>query len=181
MTRIYSQKGFTLIEIIVAVAIFTVVMLIAIGAVLNAVDVNKKAQSLNVIANNLNLAVESMVRDLRTGSGYELCQSGVEGACVSFRNKDGANVRYSMGGNAGAGYLIKNAPAAVVSGEGRITSEEVRLEHLAFTIRGGGSNDGPERILVHISGSAGSGRTASDFNIETVVTSRTLDINELNP
>ncbi len=52
------SKGFTLIEIIVSVAIFTVVMLISVGAVLNAVNANRKAQSLNTIVNNLNLALK---------------------------------------------------------------------------------------------------------------------------
>jgi prepilin-type N-terminal cleavage/methylation domain-containing protein len=166
-----NQKGFTLIEIIVSVSIFVVVMLIAVGAVLNAVDANRKAQSLNVIINNLNLTFESMVRDLRTGKNYSTsCGSN----CIQFMDKEGRSVTYTHGSSDGALYINRDGFT------GRISGDEVVLEYVNFTVRGLGSRDGPERILIQIKGSAGTGRTESKFNVETLVTSRILDIEELN-
>src|SRR5581483_4314819 len=56
-------RGFTLIELMVASTIFIIVMVIAISSVLNIINVNRKAQSLNSIMTNLSFALESMVRE----------------------------------------------------------------------------------------------------------------------
>lgn len=66
-----SRSGaFTLIEMMVSVSIFLIVMVISLGAVLAIVDGNKKVQAINSVSNNLNSAIESMVRDIKTGYAY---------------------------------------------------------------------------------------------------------------
>lgn len=180
MNNMPKNKGFTLIEIIVSVAIFVIVMTIAIGAVLSAVDANRKAQSINVVINNLNLAVESMVRDLRTGKDYSYPSGcGGQGTCISFEDRSERDIEYHFVEASGSGYIVKNI---LLGGNdydaGRITSEEVLIEEAEFKLVGEGTTDGPERILVRLKGYAGTGKTRSEFNIQTVVTSRTLDIND---
>jgi prepilin-type N-terminal cleavage/methylation domain-containing protein len=181
MNNMPKNKGFTLIEIIVSVAIFVIVMTIAIGAVLSAVDANRKAQSISVVINNLNLAVESMVRDLRTGKNYATV-SGCEStdACISFEDRLGRTVEYSLiEPSLENGYIEKNVTSvANAYDEGRITSDEILIEKAEFKLEGESTSDGPERILVRLKGYAGTGKTRSEFNIQTVVTSRTLDIND---
>ena len=66
-----NQKGFTLIEMLVAVGLFSVVMLVAVSAILSIIGNNKKAQGINNVVNNLNFAIESMVRDMKTGYLYK--------------------------------------------------------------------------------------------------------------
>jgi prepilin-type N-terminal cleavage/methylation domain-containing protein len=66
-----KQKGFTLIEMLVSVGLFSIVMLVAVAAILSIIGTNKKAQGINNVANNLNFAVESMVRDMKTGFLYK--------------------------------------------------------------------------------------------------------------
>lgn len=68
-----SQKGFTLIEMIVALGVFAVVAVIAIGSLLKISDANRKSLTLKTSINNLNFALESMSREMRLGSKYE-CQ-----------------------------------------------------------------------------------------------------------
>ena len=65
-----KQSGFTLIEVMVSVTLFAIVMTMSLGAILSIIDGNKKAQAINSVANNLNFAVESMVRDIKTGYAY---------------------------------------------------------------------------------------------------------------
>lgn len=69
-------KGFTLIEIMVATSIFMVIMLIAMGALISSSDTAKKAQALRSAMDNVNFAMESMARSLRTGTNYECIPSG---------------------------------------------------------------------------------------------------------
>jgi prepilin-type N-terminal cleavage/methylation domain-containing protein len=64
------MKGFTLIEMMVSVAIFSVVMVIALGALLAISTSDRKAESLKAVINNLNFAVDSMSRSIRTGNSW---------------------------------------------------------------------------------------------------------------
>lgn len=62
--------GFTLIEMIVSLAIFSVVAVIALGAMMKIINANKKAQSLLSAMTNINYALESMSREMRVGSNF---------------------------------------------------------------------------------------------------------------
>ena len=71
-----AQAGFTLIEMMVAVSLFAVVMTISVGALLSLVDANRKAQSIQSVMNNLNVALDGMVRNIRMGTAYH-CDDNV--------------------------------------------------------------------------------------------------------
>ncbi len=62
--------GFTIIELMVSVGLFTIVMVLGIGAVLNANLVHKKTQSQSAVLDNLNFAMEDMARNMRLGTGF---------------------------------------------------------------------------------------------------------------
>lgn len=64
------QSGFTLIEMIVSLGIFTVVAVVAIGALLKVMDANRKSINLKNATNNINFALESMSREMRVGRNY---------------------------------------------------------------------------------------------------------------
>ena len=64
------KKGFTLIELMTAMAIFTVIMAISMGSITGIFDANRKSRSLKTAITNLNLAVESMSKEMRFGKNY---------------------------------------------------------------------------------------------------------------
>lgn len=70
------SAGFTLIEMMVAVALFSIVMTISVGALLALVDANRKAQALQSVMNNLNVALDGMVRNIRMGITYHCDSAG---------------------------------------------------------------------------------------------------------
>jgi prepilin-type N-terminal cleavage/methylation domain-containing protein len=65
-----SNKGFTLIEMMISLAIFTVVALVSVGAFLKILDANKKSVNLKTTINNLNFALESISREMRVGKDF---------------------------------------------------------------------------------------------------------------
>jgi len=64
------KRGFTLVEVLVASAIITVVMIVAIGSIITMQDANRKAQAVRAIIDNLHGALENMSRKIRTGNTY---------------------------------------------------------------------------------------------------------------
>ncbi len=83
MKRASSQQGFTLVEMIVSLAIFTIVAVVAVGALLKVTDANKKSQTLKTAINNLNFALESMSREMRVGANYA-ASSDIGGISAPF-------------------------------------------------------------------------------------------------
>lgn len=69
-----TRTGFTLVEMIVSLAVFSIVAVVALGAMVKIVSANRKAQSLQASITNLNFALDAMSRELRTGSTY-FCES----------------------------------------------------------------------------------------------------------
>ncbi len=67
--------GFSLIEMLVATAIFSVVMTLSVGSLLAIIDGNNKAQGLKLAMNNINFAVEGMSRTIKIGTRYR-CKVG---------------------------------------------------------------------------------------------------------
>ena len=63
-------SGYTLVELIVAVGLFALVMLLAAGAYLMMIGVNRQAQGIATGIDNLSFALETMTRSIRTGTNY---------------------------------------------------------------------------------------------------------------
>ncbi len=70
-TQKHTQRGFTLIEIVVSLALFSVVAVVAIGAFLKIIAANRRAQAIETAVNDASFALESLVRDLRVGTDYQ--------------------------------------------------------------------------------------------------------------
>lgn len=176
-----EKRGFTLIELMVSVSIFTIVMLISASAVFSIVDANKKTHSLKSVMTNLNFALESMMRDIRVGTEYACGGSGDcpinPGSRFSFKTRD-------LNGNGVAddeiefefdqGRIRKTIYPAATSFY--ITAEEIVITNLDFYVIGSGAGDGLQpKVVITIEGYSGAGRTRSDFNIQTTVSQRALD------
>lgn len=184
-----TRSGFTLIEIMVAVSIFSMVMVVAIGAVLAIVSANKRAQALNSVISNLNFAIEGMVRDLRTGYNYDCGEVGGEtdcstsgGASIQFNSAqfDG-DVTYGLDVNSQCGkglYKIESGQTYCITGE------DVRIEELKFYVAGSipasasqvQPNTDQAKILITIKGNFVGYGSLGDFNLQSMVSQRKLDI-----
>ncbi len=70
-TYLKRQKGFTLVEMLISVSLFSVVMMIATSTIFGIIAGNRRSQDINAVVNNLNFAIESMVRDIKTGYSYQ--------------------------------------------------------------------------------------------------------------
>lgn len=69
------QAGFTLIEMIVSLAVFTTVIGISVGALLILIGTNQQLQAEQSVMTNLSFALDSMTREIRTGEYYYCASS----------------------------------------------------------------------------------------------------------
>ena len=63
-----TQKGFTLVEVMISMTIFTVLVTIGIGAILDAIQQHHVTENTRVVMDNLNFVMEDMARNIRLGS-----------------------------------------------------------------------------------------------------------------
>ena len=193
-----TQRAFTLIEIMVAVAIFAIVMLVGVGALLTMVEVNKRAQGINSVMNNLNAAVEQMSRSIRVGSTYYCGTSSVApaklilsqpqdcaatgGLLLAFEATGGDpsdpddQVVYRLNGT----QLERSLEAGDNGTWVAITAPEVIISEFQFYVTGSdplstGDTEQP-RVLMKIKGTAEVQGGPTEFKVQSSVTQRLIDI-----
>ncbi len=179
--KLKRSFGFTLVEIIVAVSLFTLVATISIGAVLSIFDANKKSQTSKTVVDNLNLSIEDMARTVRFGTNYH-CGSG--GTLTSPQNCSVGDNFLAVNFNSSTVVFRLNNSRIERSTNGGttyspITASDVVIETLNFYVFG--ATDSPSLqqpyVLVLIRGYVGTKPTQqTKFTIETIMSQRALDI-----
>lgn len=189
-----TNRGFTLVEMIVAVALFGVVMLVSVTALLALIDANRKAQALQSVINNLNISVDGMSRAIREGSNYR-CDSSSGGDCTSGDNGGVALYFTPFGGTdpaqdwvyrfdttgdyCGINRLCKSERNGQSDSYSAITSDEVTIDSLTFYVFGSdpGDTDQPKVMMV-IKGTAGAEKLniRTSFHLQSTAVQRILDI-----
>lgn len=178
-----ASSGFTLIEMLIALALFAVIVVMAVGSLLSVVDASREAQAKKTVVNNLHFALENMTRVIRTGSKYHCditatpittardCATD-SASSLAFLSNDNKETVYRLNGS-----TIERSQNGGVSFEA-ITAPEMTVGQLQFFVDGAASAGGQQpRVLIVIGGvMQGKGQTSSSFNIETLVSQRLLDI-----
>lgn len=193
-------KGFTLIELLVAVGLFTIVMTITLGVIMSIIDGNKKAQSINSVSNNLSFAIESMVRDIKTGYQYrcnltefpitDLVKT-IPSSCnastpltfinlISTISGQEKSVQYQFVAPSGdnPGYIQKiSCLSGVCTPSSRVTSPEINITDMKFYVRNPSAGAGQPGVFLIIRGTAKvNPTTISTFNLQTFISQRVLNI-----
>jgi prepilin-type N-terminal cleavage/methylation domain-containing protein len=68
-----NSRGFTLVELLITVGLFTIILAIAIGGFINAINTQRQISSLISAQSNVSLALEQVTREIRTG--YLFCNA----------------------------------------------------------------------------------------------------------
>ena len=185
------DRGFTLIEIMVSVALFAVVMTISVGSLLSLIDANRKAQALNSVINNLNFALENMSRNMRVGSTY-YCNtlSSVPPNIDTTNDCSNGGVLFAFEGNGGDisdptdqvvyRFIDSHIEKSIDSGATfvRITASEVTIDSMKFYVVGTTAGDSSQpRVVMTVRGTIGIGsKFQTSFNLQTTVSQRVLDL-----
>ncbi len=192
-----NKQGFTLIEMMVSLGLFTVVLAVSVGALLSMINSNRKTQSLRSAMDNLNLAMEEMARNIGQGRTYHCgindvitpnivkdgqnCPSG-ENHFLAIEAHSGSSTIatdqfvYKLKKNAdGIGRLQKSTNSGNSFND--VTAPEIDIKYLTFYVFDkdlpADSFNEPPRVIITIGGMAGNKEsTRSEFNVQTMVTQR---------
>lgn len=167
------HAGFTLIELLVSIGLFSVVLTVALSAILTMADSNKKARTLMSVMNNLNFAVDSMTRSFKSGDITGITNpNGTGGDCFSTNEADydteggTRSVTYCI--NLGAGSLQKTVGGDTTS----LVSSDVVIQKGTFKIF---NSTGQPQLVIILEGEVKiSDKIKSKFSIHTSVSQRKL-------
>ncbi|MHB1330841.1 MAG: PilW family protein [Minisyncoccota bacterium] len=187
-----KEYGFTLIEIMTAVSIFTIVTTISMGSILTIFDINRKSESIKIVMDNLNLSVESMAREMRYATRYS-CDPNVPIPTPWSQMSPG---NCTSGGDSIAFYSPASNRAIVYRQSGTVieksinggqsftpvTAPEIAISDMDFYVLGALSsasefgNPQQPKVLIKIRGSAGVKESVeTEFTLQTLVSQRQLD------
>lgn len=191
--KIFKLKnGFTLVELLIAVALFVTVATVSIGAVLSIFDANKKARSSKTVVDNFNLSIEDMTRIIRFGKKYHCgsggslgvpkdCSSNTPGngdtsITVTFYDDDlDEDVLVTYEWDSTNKSITKSYNG---ESEESITSPDTKIEYLKFYVFGAESSADSSQpyVVAIIKGYVGTRPTnQTEFSIQTLMSQRELD------
>lgn len=154
-----KKRGFTLIEMMVSVALFVMVMMILMNLFVSMLTANWKAQNQKFVFDNVYTSIEILIRHLRSGKDY-VCAGG-NCSSISFTDVDGHSVTYRKTGNT----IFRSMDGGAFEA---ITASNVQIKNLTFYTFGDNTTTQP-RVLVIIAGIAGKGPAQTTFNVQTTI------------
>lgn len=162
-----AQKGFTLVEMLVVLGLFSFIMTLATSVLYSTQAVNVKLSETQVVLDNVSVSLETMTRDIRYGSDFH-CADTVPDTTISTSYQLRRNCSYdNVGANHGGRVLILKPVDAATSTDRvayyasttptgmviekdeyfygkpkatyQITADDVRIKSLVFYVTGASS------------------------------------------
>ena len=170
-----------MIEMIVSVALFSIVMTIVASAYLNLLSLDRQTRATNDVSNNLNFVIDTMARNIRTGTSYYCGTSGgpncptTPRSVLSFTDDQGNTVKYSL---SGTGQVLECYGASCT--DTAITDSRIVVDTLNFYVRGVDSGNGdqmqPQVTLVLHGTIVADPQHTIPFSIQTSAVQRQINI-----
>lgn len=181
-----NQKGFTLVEMLVSVGIFTVIITIAMGALLVVYDTYRKTRTLKNAMENVNIATESVIKRIRTGDNFS-CFSFDPTNCMHFAFRGKNNVQYEYSWNSttrqlttrSCPFVATETPCPMSVLMRPVNSPDVLINSVKFYTYGLGDDLLQDSVTVTMSGLAnlpGKSQYDTNFRIQTTISKRLLDV-----
>lgn len=183
------NKGFTLVELMVSMAIFMMIMLAAMGSLFVSLNAIRNIRAEQTAIDSVNYAVESMSRSIRLGTKYYSCDS----SCIDITST--TSVKDSTGGEDEISFIPQNfedigsrityrkneknetLERCIGNDCASIVSPEVKIKTLRFDVKGAQdlSLDYHPRVYILVGGEVTiKGSETTTFAIQTIAAQRNL-------
>ena len=166
----FHEKGFTLIELMVAVGVFSIAITASSGLFITSLRGQQRTYVVQNLADNARYAMEAMAKEMRMGSGFSgaTCAGNSCSFISHMMHRDGKNVKFSLGTDAKIMFDdgISELP---------ITSANIEVTSLDFELIGGSATTQERVVIVMQAKVAGnSPYTSADITLQTTISPRAL-------
>lgn len=166
-----NKRGFTLIELVVAAFIFSVLVVIAGGSFVSVLNLQRRALNIKKVEENGRFVLELMTRELRVANPINTsdvnCPTSPTNT-INFQHPVNGAIGYSLNGT-----QIQRRVNGV---DTVITNPDVEVTRLVFCISGNTvSDDRQPKVTIILSlKSGGSAVQAATIDLQTTVSQRVL-------
>ena len=128
---ITKNSGLTLIEVLVAMGIFSMVISVVIGIFVSGSNSQRRILGINTAQREAGYLMETISRELRMAKAIDITQENNADDVIEFTNHDSNVIKYcranpGVGCLAGGNYLSRDG--AIIS------SSDVKIEELVFYV-----------------------------------------------
>lgn len=174
-----SRSGFTLLEMLVSIGIFSVLVVSAIDITLGISNAQLKTASLQAIQDNIRFGLELVTKEMRTGTNYRLSSfCAPAGSEISFITSAGEQRVYYL--NAARKAIMRIRGSVNCANSIQFTAEEVSVNTLTIRLRGqtAGPDDGQPTITLAIKISSSDPKFGGEtsINLQTTIVQRFRDL-----
>ncbi len=195
-----STHGFTLVEMLVSLALFTIVATMSVGTLLVLITGNARVVGEQTSLTTLSFALDSITREIRTGSEYycdtatQVGSAAVYNSVTAVRNCTTGDVGFSfreagesITGGVGAkriAYYFSNGTLWRKVGANAaepIVTNDVRITNARFVVTGasplGTSTEMVQpTVSILLEAQSSSSDSGKVFTLQSTVTQRSLDL-----
>ncbi len=171
MKKSINNQGFTLIEMVVAVAVFSILMTIVGAIFTQTLNLQRTAFSLQNIEENSRFSLETMAREIRVAEIQNppaACPSSPTSSLLMTHPVNG-EIEYRLSATDNRIHRIVNGIDTI------LTSEDVNVVRLSFCVSGVTEGDDEQpRITILMSMESGA-KNPQKVDLQTTITTRLLD------
>lgn len=166
----YKKRGFTMIEMLVSTAIFSIVITMIMGTIVTITDASRKSRTLTEVMNNLNFSFESMTRTLKTGKNISVDNvNGTKLDTIIAEDQKGRQVVYTFSENGITKSVDGGSGEPITSGDLKLTSWYIE-DLYSGTV-------GQPRVFFSVKGRVETAKgIASEFTLQSSVSQRQLKL-----
>jgi prepilin-type N-terminal cleavage/methylation domain-containing protein len=130
------QAGFTMIELLVAMAVFSFMLLIIAVGFINVVRLHNEAVASNQVQDSANAAMQELVQAVRDSNGMDVAKSGVNpfnanfGTFLCLKNLSGVEQAYYV---SAANVLTRADGCTALNNQQPLSSSSVNVTYLGAT------------------------------------------------
>jgi prepilin-type N-terminal cleavage/methylation domain-containing protein len=158
-------QGFSLLEILVVITVFSILAILTTQAVLLTLRGSKKSESLTKVRGNIDYSLAVIERNIRNAEFIVECPNS-DTSIISYLDENGVLTSFSYASDDDGGYIA--------SASGRLTSSDVDVTRCEFECEEGEGDTNPA-VTVSISAQDAkmSGMEGGDITISTKIFLRT--------
>ncbi|MBU4338755.1 prepilin-type N-terminal cleavage/methylation domain-containing protein [Patescibacteria group bacterium] len=184
--KIQNEKGISLVELVVAVSIFSLVMIAATGIFINAMKAQKAIIAKQNVANNMRYIMEFMTKELRMARvnntdptlTFNDGDENDDGTFLTVKNGNFSRISFENGFGNTVLYKFDSANEKILRKEGAVaeqtvSSNEISITGLNFKINNWNLTAGSAPLITIFMTAEAKNGVGGEIDVQTSVSPRT--------